>query len=90
MSLNDLYGLGASALGAFCIYLAAPQQRCWSVPWPRWIGRSAGGLLLLLGWCGLADAAQPLAATYVWITWLMLVFVALPYLGALINPSQGR
>ncbi|MDD0837113.1 hypothetical protein PSQ40_00870 [Curvibacter sp. HBC61] len=83
-------GLGATALGALCMYLAAPQQRWLAAPWPRWLGLSLGAVGLIGGWRALAMAALPLAATFVWLTCLMLVWAALPYLAVLIRPPRER
>lgn len=90
MNWMGLGGLGATALGAGCIYLTSPHQRCWPAPWPRWRGLGLGVVGLIAGWRALATAATPLAATGVWLTCLMLVWVALPYLGVLIRPPQER
>lgn len=83
-------GLGATALGALCIYLAAPQQRWLVAPWPLWRGLSFGAVGLIAGWRALASVALPLAATLGWLTCLMLVWTALPYLGVLIEHPKER
>lgn len=80
----------ALCLGCLCIYAASPHQRCFAAPWPLWPARGGGGALLALGWWGLAQAMQPLTATFVFVTTLMLVFAVLPYLGAFLYVRRAH
>lgn len=88
MSVFILIGFVALLLGAAGFYLASPNQRWLAAPLAARPARIAGGLLLALGWLALAQAMQLLTASFVGITFLMLVFTLLPYLGAW--PGNGR
>lgn len=71
-----------SLAGTVCLYLAAPRQSWLAQPWParmRWPGL----LLLVLAQAAWLQALRPLAGLFMGITLLMLLAVALPYLGAL-------
>jgi uncharacterized iron-regulated membrane protein len=46
-------------------------------------------VLLVLGWLGLAQDMHRVTAAFVYLTLLMLVFTALPYVGALRSARQG-
>lgn len=83
MFLFTFLGLVAIVLACLCVYAASPNQRLWTVPWPRRPARAAGLTLLLLGWLALAQDMRYLAATFVFATALMLALVLLPYAGAL-------
>lgn len=48
------------------------------------------GLLLVLGWLALWQAMQAITASFVFLTWLMLIFSLLPYLGSLRKPPEKR
>lgn len=89
MKLLSLLGVGAAVLGCVCIYLASAHQRWLAVPWPARPARAVGGVLLVLGWLGLAQDMQRTTAAFVYLTLLMLVFTVLPYLGALRSPRPG-
>ncbi|SNR60101.1 hypothetical protein SAMN05192560_0041 [Methylobacillus rhizosphaerae] len=90
MPIFTLGGLAAIILGCLSIYAASPNQRWWSEPWPQWPARIAGTGLLLLAWLALAQDMQRLTAAFVFMTTLMLVFVLLPYLGALLHVRRTR
>lgn len=77
-----LLGLAACSVGCLSIYLASPHQRLLAVAWPARPARAGGAFALLLSWLAFAQGLQTLAATYVLITQLMLLFALLPYLGA--------
>lgn len=89
MKIFTLLGLGAAWLGCVCIYLACAHQRWLQAPWPERPARLAGAVLLVLGWLGLAQDMHRVTAAFVYLTLLMLVFTALPYVGALRSARQG-
>ena len=88
MNTFTLIGLLTSLLGSATIYLASPSQRWLAVPWPARAARPAGFLLLLAGLLALLQALQPAAGSFVFVHWLMLLFVLLPYLGALLDSRR--
>ena len=90
MRYEVLFGLLLTTLGMVCAYLSSPQQRWTGSPWPSRPARLTGALCALMGWLVLSAGMQALVAIYVWLTALMLVGAALPYVGVLINASRGR
>jgi len=90
MRYEVLFGLLMTTLGMVCIYLGSPQQRWIGMPWPSRPARVSGALCALLGWLVLSAGMQALVATYVWLTALMLVGAALPYVRVLIHASRVR
>jgi len=90
MTLFTLAGLAAVIAGCLCIYWASENQRWLAAPWPRGPARAGGAVLLLLGWLFLARDAQFVAATFTFITALMLVFSLLPYIGAYLHERRTR
>lgn len=84
MNTFILIGLLALLLGTTSIYLASPNQRWRAEPLPALSARIFGAILLALGLVFLLKVLQPAAASFVFIHWLMLLFVAFPYLGALL------
>ncbi len=88
MNAYTLTGLFLSLSGCTAIYLASPNQRWRKAPLPRYTARLGGVLLLGLGGFCLAQVMQLLAASFVLITFVMLVFTLLPYGGALRNPGK--
>lgn len=90
MRYEVLFGLLLTTLGMVCAYLSSPQQRWVALPWPSRPARLTGVLCALMGLWVLSAGMQALVATYVWVTALMLVGAALPYVGVLINASRGR
>ncbi|MDD3483063.1 hypothetical protein [Azovibrio restrictus] len=83
MNAYTFTGLLLSLAGSTAIYLASPNQRWRQHPLPRRSARLLGILLLTLGCFSLTRVLQPLTTSFVFITWLMLVFTLLPYIGAL-------
>jgi hypothetical protein len=83
MDISVMTGLLASLLGSAALYLASPHQRWLATPWPRGRARVAGSLLLAAGLAAMLHTLQPAAGVFVFLHWLMLLFVAFPYLGAL-------
>lgn len=90
MNIGLPVGLLFSLVGACLIYLASPNQRWMTRPLPPSLGRLGGSLLLLVGGFALGQVMQPVTASFVLFTWLMLVFSLLPYLGALRRKSGAR
>lgn len=76
-------GLLLAAAGCLSIYLGAAHQRLAARRWPPRPARIAGALLLAVALATLLQDLRPVAACFVFGTWAMLVFVLLPYLGAL-------
>ncbi len=74
---------GAGIAGAVLLYLASPQQS-WRAagPWPVRARGWPGGLCLLISLLALLQLLGALAATFTWLTLLMLVWSAMPFLGA--------
>lgn len=83
-------GLLLALAGSLSLYLASPHQRVLAQRWPAAPARAAGALLLACGLAALCQGMTALAAVFSFCTWLMLVFVVLPYLGAWISLQRGR
>lgn len=83
-------GLLLALAGCTGIYLASPNQRWLAAAWPALPARIGGGLLLAAGLAALLRDFQAVVAGFVLATWLMLLFVLLPYLGALFPDKRGR
>jgi len=90
MTLFTFAGFVAVTAGCTCLYLSSPNQRWLAGPWPAGPARAAGAALLALGALGLAQRAQALTAVFIFVTAAMLVFVALPYLGAFLDARRDR
>lgn len=90
MGAGMTLGLMLALAGSLFIYLASPNQRWLAAPWAALPARGAGGLLLLGAWLALLRDFQVLVAVFFLGTWLMLLFVAWPYLGALMPGRGGR
>lgn len=90
MKAFTILGLAAILFGCACIYLASGNQRWRASSLPPMPARAMGGLMLVLGWIGLACAMQTLAACFVFMTTLMLFFMMFPYVGAVFNILRGR
>lgn len=76
-------GLALALAGCLSMYLGAAHQRLRARPWPAVPARVGGALLLVAAQVTLLLALRPVAACFVLATWAMLVFMALPALGAL-------
>lgn len=76
-------GLLLCLAGCMSIYLGAFHQRLVARRWPPVPARIAGALLLAAGLAFLLQTLRPVTAGFVFCTWAMLVFVLLPYAGAL-------
>jgi len=90
MKTCTLLGLLLSLWGSMAFYLASPNQRWLAKAWPRRTAQLAGAALLILGGYCLLLTMQAVTASFVFVTWLMLVFTALPYLGAWVGQGEGR
>ncbi len=84
MNMFVLCGLLALLAGSVCIYLASTHQRWLNKALPTGPACISGGVLLLLGWLALGQSMQTVAASFVFVTALMLLWVVLPYVGALV------
>ncbi|MBO6933464.1 MAG: hypothetical protein JJ863_00765 [Deltaproteobacteria bacterium] len=84
MTTLSILGLTAVVFGSVALHLAAPRQRWLESPLPARPTRLAGALLLAAGWVLWTREIDALTATYVLLTSVMVLFVALPHLGALV------
>ncbi|MFT4173838.1 MAG: hypothetical protein QM639_14840 [Rhodocyclaceae bacterium] len=89
MKLYSLIGTLSMLLGCACIYLASAHQRWLPRSLPA-LARGIGAALLALSWGAFALSMLMITATFVWLTGLMLAFIALPYAGALRSIGRGR
>jgi len=83
-------GLALALAGCLSMYLGAEHQRLLARRWPARPARIAGALLLAGGLAALFAALRPVTAVFVFCTWAMLLFVLLPYLGALRNLHEVK
>ncbi|ABC23113.1 hypothetical protein [Rhodospirillum rubrum] len=87
MAVTMALGLTLALAGCLSLYLTSPHQRLTARPCPARPLRAAGGLLLGLGLIVLGQTMQMVAAVFTLGSWIMLCFVALPYLGLLVASS---
>ncbi|NSL54460.1 hypothetical protein [Uliginosibacterium aquaticum] len=85
-----LSGLLLALAGSFAIHLASPHQRWRASALAARPARLAGAALLVAALIALGQALHSVVAVFVLLTWLMLAFVLLPYLGALIARKESR
>lgn len=90
MGSGNLPGLLLGLAGCLAVYLASPKQRWLARPLTPRPARVAGTALLAAGLFALTRGMQTLPAVFVLVTWAMLLFVLLPYLGALVPPGKDR
>lgn len=90
MNVFVLLGLASLLAGCACIHFASPHQRWLANALAAWPARLSGGVLLSLGLLAFIQAMKLVAATFVFATALMLLFAALPYVGALLVTWRGR
>lgn len=83
-------GLLLALAGCASLYLASPRQRWLARPWAARPARAAGAALLAAGLAALLQALQTVTAAFTFVTWAMLLFVLLPYLGALLSIARRR
>lgn len=84
-----LLALLLAAIGSLTVYLAAAHQTWLPAPWPAGRARLAGAVLLGGALALLCRALQPLAGGFVFSIYLMLLFLAWPYLGALARVGRA-
>jgi len=82
-SLSIALALLFALLGCGALYLASPNQRWRAKPLPAWPTRLSASLLLLASLCAFTRTLGGVSAVYTFGSWVMLLLVALPYLGAL-------
>lgn len=84
--------LGYAAMFAGClgIYLGSPNQRWLARSWSARPARLGAVTLLIAGWFCLAQAMQWLTASFVFLSFVMLAFCVLTYLGAWLGAQRGR
>lgn len=85
MATSTLIGLVAALAGCLAMYLASPNQRWRAMPAPPWRARGAGLALWVVAWLCLAHSRQPLTASFMLYTSVMLSFVLLPCTGAVLG-----
>lgn len=90
MNTLTLLALAAALAGCACIHLASPNQRWRQAPLPAGPARGLGAALLAASWLGFGTLMQATASTFTLATVLMLLFVLLPYAGALIAMRRER
>jgi hypothetical protein len=83
-------GLLLALAGSIFLYLASPHQRGLARPLAAGPACSAGGVLLALGLALVWQVMHAVAAAFLFATWLMLLFLLLPYLGALFFIVRSR
>lgn len=81
MAPYSVIALVSSLAGCVSIWLSSPHQSFLRHPVSARIWRPAGGCLMLVGMLLLCRGMQPLAAIFLFLTWVMVWSVALPYLG---------
>ena len=85
-----LSGLLLALAGSLAIHLASPHQRWRANALPARPARLAGTGSLVAALIALSQSLHIVVAVFVLLTWLMLVFVLLPYLGAFIDHKESR
>lgn len=76
-------------VGCTCFYLASPNQRWRATPLPAAATRLSGGILATASLYAFTRALDPFPATYTFVSWVMLLLVSLPYLGAALAKRRG-
>lgn len=77
-----LLGFATGSFGCLSLYLASPNQRLRSAPWPSAPAKAAGIVALILSWLAYRQGLQALTTSFVLATQLVLLWALLPYLGA--------
>ncbi|MES2878648.1 MAG: hypothetical protein V4713_09510 [Pseudomonadota bacterium] len=90
MNVFVLLGLASLLAGCACIYYASPHQRGLISSLSAWPARVSAGVLLLLGLLAFIQTMKAITASFVFATTLMLLLVALPYVGALMVTWRRR
>lgn len=90
MNAFILLALVLALAGCSSLYLASPHQRWRTAPWPARPARWLGAALLLASLFAFGQVMQASAAAFSFVTTLMLIFVLLPYGGALLSAGRER
>ncbi|MDP5239638.1 hypothetical protein Q9Q94_08860 [Uliginosibacterium sp. 31-16] len=90
MTAALLPGLLLTLAGGLAIYLASPHQRWRARPLPARPARVGGSVLLAIAFIALSQPLQGVVAAFTLLTWLMLLWIALPYIGALYSPHVAK
>lgn len=90
MPVHLVAGLGLVLCACVGLYLASPYQRLLAQPLASRPARVAGAVLLVVGSVLIGQGMQFVAAVFTVLTWVMLLLVLLPYLGALRPLKRGR
>lgn len=77
-----LLALLLALAGSSCLYLSSPNQRWRTHPLPAGPARGASAILIATSLVLLWLFMQPVVAVFMLGSWVMLLLVALPYLGA--------
>jgi hypothetical protein len=90
MNALHILAFATATGGCAALYLASPNQRWRTAPWPAGPARAVGAGLLALSLLAFGQVMQATTAAFSFATWLMLVFTLLPYAGALLSLRRGR
>lgn len=71
-------------------YLSSPHQRWLAMPLRAWPARLPGCVLVMGALWLLLRVMQPAAAVFTQLSWLMLMLIAWPCLGAIARPLGDR
>jgi hypothetical protein len=82
-------GLVSALAGCSCIYLASPHQRWRAHVWPAKPVRVAGVVLLVISLAVFMQCMQTVVAVFTFAHVLMMLFILLPYSGALVSIRRG-
>jgi len=85
MGSSTLIGLALAFAACLAIYLASPNQRWRAKPLPPLPARAGGLAMCVAAWLCLAHGRQPLTATLMLYTALMVSCLVLPCTGALLG-----
>jgi hypothetical protein len=75
-------------VGCACFYLASPHQRWRAAPLPRRPARVAAGVLSLVSLFALTRAMNAVPAVFTFVTWVMVLLVVFPYVGAALRTTK--
>jgi len=92
-TLDVPLALSVAAMGCAFFYLSSPHQRWLAKPLPARPARAVAGCLSLAGLYTCTRAMDIVPAAFTFVTWVMLLLVVFPYLGALRSapaPRRGR
>lgn len=84
-------GMALTFAGCACLYLASPRQLWLKTPLCARPARVAAGILSIGGLTAFIQAMYVVPAVFTFITWVMLLLVIFPYIGAAISSTRrGR